>query len=122
VILTPILVVPPMTRATRLILRGLANGPLHGYGIISWIESTSGSPKRIAVATMYSALDRLQREGLVEVDREETMQGRVRRYFRLTESGRASLLAELTGLETELEAAKGRLSSFGSAGGQASTA
>jgi PadR family transcriptional regulator, regulatory protein PadR len=46
------------------------------------------------VGTLYGVLDRLVREGLVEPDRDEIHQGRLRRYYRLTEKGVGTLAAE----------------------------
>lgn len=42
---------------------------------------------RIGAGTLHGALDRLVGEGLVVVDREETVEGRPRRYYRLTDAG-----------------------------------
>jgi DNA-binding PadR family transcriptional regulator len=46
------------------------------------------------VGTLYGVLDRLVAEGLVEPDREEIANGRLRRFYRLTDSGRDALAAE----------------------------
>ena len=51
---------------------------------------------RLAVGTLYAALDRLRDAGLVEVDHEEVVDGRARRYYRLTGAGREALRAEAT--------------------------
>lgn len=98
-----------MNRVSRLILTSLANEPMHGYGIIGWVESTTEPPLRLAVGTLYGALDRLQREALIEPDREEVENGRARKYYRLTDLGQAELLAELQGLERETSTAWERL-------------
>jgi len=49
---------------------------------------------RLAVGTLYDALDRLAAEGLVVADREERVDGRVRRYYRITGAGREALAAD----------------------------
>jgi DNA-binding PadR family transcriptional regulator len=49
---------------------------------------------RLAAGTLYAALDRLTDGGLVEVCGEEIVDGRARRYYRLTDRGRQALRAE----------------------------
>lgn len=100
---------PTMNRVTRLILTALATEPLHGYGIIGWVKSTTKPPLRLAVGTLYGALDRLQRDELIELEREEILNGRARKYYRLTDTGRRALLATLENLETETSTAWSRL-------------
>ena len=81
-----------MQEPTFLILTALAAGPQHGYGIITDAERISGGVTRLQTGTLYMALDRLRSAGLVEPDREEVADGRLRRYYRLTDEG-AALLA-----------------------------
>src|ERR1700728_2403752 len=83
-----------MQEPTFLILTGLAAGPQHGYGIITDAEQISGGVTRLQTGTLYMALDRLRSAGLVEPDREEVADGRLRRYYRLTDEGAALLGAE----------------------------
>jgi DNA-binding PadR family transcriptional regulator len=83
-----------MRRPSFLILSALAPGPLHGYAVIKEVSRLSADRVRLAAGTLYAALDRLSDEGLVEVDREETVDGRLRRYYRLTDRGIAALTAE----------------------------
>ena len=49
---------------------------------------------RPAAGTLYAALDRLAGEGLVETVRQETVNGRARRYYALTREGATALRAE----------------------------
>jgi DNA-binding PadR family transcriptional regulator len=72
----------------------LAAGPQHGYAIITDAGRTSGGVTRLQTGTLYMALDRLCSAGLVEPDREEVADGRLRRYYRLTDEGAALLAAE----------------------------
>jgi PadR family transcriptional regulator, regulatory protein PadR len=65
---------------------------------------------------LYSALDRLRLEGLVTVDREEIVGGRLRRYYRLTPQGGRQLAAEAARFQANAAAALARL---GLAGGMA---
>src|SRR5258708_37642704 len=77
----------PMQEATFLILTSLAAGTQHGYGITADVLEISGGRVRLLAGTLYAALDRLRAEGLIEVDREEVVDGRLRRYYRLTQAG-----------------------------------
>jgi PadR family transcriptional regulator PadR len=86
----------PMREPTYYTLAALLDGPLHGYGIIKRAEQLSDGRVRLAAGTLYAALDRLTDAELVCVDRQEIVQGRARRYFRLTERGHQALHAEAT--------------------------
>jgi DNA-binding PadR family transcriptional regulator len=84
-----------------LILAALAREDLHGYGIMKEVEAQSEGRARLALGTLYGALDRLVQTGAVEVAREERRGGRLRRYYHLTETGADSLRRELE-LQTRL--------------------
>jgi PadR family transcriptional regulator, regulatory protein PadR len=86
----------PMREPTYYTLASLLDGPLHGYGIIKRAEQLSDGHVRLAAGTLYAALDRLADAELVCVDRQVIVQGRARRYFRLTERGHQALHAEAT--------------------------
>ncbi|MEV4113391.1 helix-turn-helix transcriptional regulator [Nonomuraea sp. NPDC049695] len=98
-----------MQEPTFLILTALAAGPQHGYGIITDVVQISGERVRLQAGTLYAALDRLQGEGLVEADREEVVDGRARRYYRLTSEGEARLAAEVERLRHNADTAASRL-------------
>jgi PadR family transcriptional regulator, regulatory protein PadR len=83
-----------MREPTYFVLASLLHGPLHGYGIIKRAESMSGGRVRLATGTLYTALDRLTAEGHVRLVSEETVAGRIRRTYGLTDSGSAALRAE----------------------------
>ncbi len=102
-----------MQEATFLILTALAAGSQHGYGIITDVWEISGGRVRLRAGTLYSALDRLRAADLIEVDREEVVDGRLRRYYRLTPGGSAVLAAEAARLAANAKAALGRLSLAG---------
>jgi DNA-binding PadR family transcriptional regulator len=76
---------------TYLILTVLAAEPLHGYGIARSVSELSGGEVNLRPGTLYGALDRLDQQGLITVDREEAVDGRPRRYYRLSDSGAAAL-------------------------------
>jgi DNA-binding PadR family transcriptional regulator len=78
---------------TFLIMTALAAGAQHGYGIMTDVAQISAGRVKLRAGTLYAALDRLRGDGLVEIDREEIVDGRLRRYYRLTRSG-ARLLAD----------------------------
>ncbi|WP_344862572.1 PadR family transcriptional regulator [Planomonospora alba] len=99
----------PMQEPTFLILTALAAGPQHGYGVISDVAEISGGRVRLRAGTLYAALDRLRSEGLIADDREEVVDGRVRRYYRLTDAGGSRLAAEAERLRRHAEAASARL-------------
>ncbi|WP_433518168.1 PadR family transcriptional regulator [Nonomuraea sp. CA-143628] len=98
-----------MSEPTYFVLAALLDGPSHGYGIIKRAEEQSGGRVRLAVGTLYGALDRLAGDGLIAVDREDTVQGRPRRYYRLTEDGRAAVIKEATRMEQAARVVTGRI-------------
>ena len=83
-----------MREPTYFVLASLLDGPLHGYAIIRRAEHLSGGRVRLATGTLYTALDRLTAEGLVELVSEEIVNGRARRSYGLTPSGSGALRAE----------------------------
>jgi DNA-binding PadR family transcriptional regulator len=107
-----------MQEATFLILTALAEGSQHGYGIIADVAEISAGRLRLRAGTLYTALDRLRSDGLIEVDREEIVDGRLRRYYRLTPAGSRRLAAEAARLHAHATAALRRLGPA-SAGGLA---
>ena len=79
---------------TFFMLTALADEPRHGYGIIQEVERLSEGRTRLRAGTLYAALDRLGEEGLIEIAREEVVDGRLRRYYRLTQVGSSTLEVE----------------------------
>jgi DNA-binding PadR family transcriptional regulator len=98
-----------MQEATFLILTALADRSQHGYGIINEVLDISGSRVRLRAGTLYTALDRLRADGLIDVDREEIVDNRLRRYYRLTPEGGRRLAAEAARLQANAHAAMQRL-------------
>jgi DNA-binding PadR family transcriptional regulator len=99
----------PMQEATFLILTALAESSQHGYGIIQDVAGISGGRVRLRAGTLYTALDRLRADGLIEVNREEVVDNRLRRYYRLTPEGSRRLAAEAARLQANAAAALKRL-------------
>jgi|SRR5215472_19383669 len=84
----------PMREPTFHVLAAMLDGPLHGYGIIRRAHELTDGRVRLAAGTLYAALDRLRDTGLVDIDHEEIVDGRARRYYRLTGAGREALRTE----------------------------
>ena len=99
--------------ATFLILTALAGGSQHGYGIIIDVEQISDRRVRLRAGTLYAALERLRADGLIEVDREEIVDSRLRRYYRLTGTGKEHLAAEAARLHANALVAMSRLDPAG---------
>jgi DNA-binding PadR family transcriptional regulator len=89
-----------MTEQALFILASLAQGELHGYGIARDVEELSDGRVRLTAGTLYGALNRLSDDGLVEPAGERQVQGRRRRYYRLTAAGHAALTAEVERLRS----------------------
>jgi DNA-binding PadR family transcriptional regulator len=102
-------VISPLQEPTFLMLTALASGPLHGYGVIQEVAQLSDGRVRLRPGTLYGALDRLTEQGLVVPEREEVVDGRLRRYYRLTDQGAAVLDLEVQRLRHNATAAAGRL-------------
>jgi DNA-binding PadR family transcriptional regulator len=94
---------------TFLILAALAGGDLHGYGIIKEVEALSDCRVRLSPGTLYGALDRLKNDGLVETAGEERVEGRLRRYYRLTDVGASALQQEIDRQERVSQTARAKL-------------
>jgi PadR family transcriptional regulator, regulatory protein PadR len=78
-----------------LVLRALQLEPMHGWGITERIEQWSESVLQLGQGTLYPALYRLERQGLIRSEWRVTSNNRRARYYRLTASGRARLRHEL---------------------------
>jgi DNA-binding PadR family transcriptional regulator len=99
----------PLREPTFLILTSLAAGAQHGYGVMTDVAQISGGRVRLRPGSLYAALNRLVVEGLVEYDREEIVDGRLRRYYRLTPPGAQRLAAEVDRLSANTAVATRRL-------------
>lgn len=97
-----------MREPTYYVLASLIDGPLHGYGMIKRAEELSGDRVRLTAGTLYGALDRLVDEGLVEVTGEEIVNGRARRYYRLTTDGSQALSQEADRMERAVQVVRSR--------------
>lgn len=96
---------------TFLVLTALAAGPLHGYGLMQAVNVSTDGDVTLRPGTLYTALDRLTVEGLVAIVGEETVDGRPRRYYELTEAGAAALAEAAARLEARAQQARAALAS-----------
>jgi PadR family transcriptional regulator PadR len=108
-----------MTEPAFFVLTALAGGPRHGYGIVTEVAELSGGRVKLKIGSLYGALDRLAGEGLIELEREEPWQGRLRRYYRITDTGRGALAGEADRLAANARLAAVRLGRPGTALGGA---
>jgi transcriptional regulator len=78
-----------------LILKTLARGPKHGYAIARFIEETTGDAFLIEDGSLYPALYRLERRKWVEAEWGVSELGRRAKLYRMTDTGRSQLAAEV---------------------------
>jgi transcriptional regulator len=77
-----------------LILKTLALTPLHGYGIGQRIEQMSGGVFRVTLGSLYPALQRLEKDALIDAEWKASENNRRARYYRITPAGRRRLSVE----------------------------
>jgi len=77
-----------------LILKTLAAGSLHGYGIAQRILTFSKEVLQVQQGSLYPALHRLERKGLVTAEWQETESKRMAKFYSLTAQGKKQLTAE----------------------------
>lgn len=111
--------VQPLGESAFWILTALAAGRQHGYAILRAAAEASGDSVRLKATTLYTALERLEADGLVEQAGDEVVDGRTRRYFRLTVAGAGRLRSETELLDAKLKAARSGLRRFRPARGMA---
>lgn len=110
-----------MREPTFLILTALADSAQHGYGIMTDVAAMSRGRVKLRAGTLYAALNRLLGDGIVDVDREEIVEGRLRRYYRLTPAGAEVLAAEAERLSDNAKFATTRLRKLRSGGATAAS-
>ena len=87
-----------------LILRAMLFGPIHGHAIAKSIERTSQDVLRVDHDSLYPALQRLERRGLVSAKWGTSENNRRARFYRLTAAGRRALAPETSKWERLSEA------------------
>jgi PadR family transcriptional regulator PadR len=78
-----------------LVLKALQLEPMHGWGITERIEQWSESVLQLGQGTLYPALYRLERQGVIRSEWQVTANNRRARYYSLTRTGRRQLSDEL---------------------------
>jgi transcriptional regulator len=79
-----------------LILKALSWGPLHGLGVLRWLETTTRDRLQIEEGALYPALHRLEQRGWLDAEWDLTERGRKAKFYRLTAAGRKQLAAEVS--------------------------
>lgn len=82
----------PQAALELLILKTLAIGPRHGFGIVLHIEQSSSELLRVEEGSLYPALHRLEKDRLIEAEWQTTEKGRRARIYSLTRDGRKRLV------------------------------
>jgi transcriptional regulator len=87
---------PGLIRGTLdlLILKALSTGEKHGYAVSEWIESVTDGHLLVEEGTLYPALHRLERRGLVSAEWGLSDNNRKAKYYGLTRAGRQGLREE----------------------------
>jgi PadR family transcriptional regulator, regulatory protein PadR len=78
-----------------LILKTVAHGPIHGYGIAQRILVVSKETLQVQQGSLYPALHRLERKGLLKSEWGESGNGPMAKYYVLTAEGRKHLQEEM---------------------------
>lgn len=84
----------PQGTLDLLILQIVSLGPVHGYSIAQRMQQVSRDALQVPQGSLYPALHRLQRRGLLSAEWKQTETGREAKYYRLTVKGRTQLIAE----------------------------
>jgi PadR family transcriptional regulator PadR len=77
-----------------LILKVVALGPIHGYGISQRIRQISEDVLQVQQGSLYPALHRLEKRGWIEADWGESENSRQAKFYRLSSKGKKQLAEE----------------------------
>jgi transcriptional regulator len=80
-----------------LVLKTLSWGPMHGYGIASWIEHATGDVLRVEEGSLYPALYRMTRKGWIRGEWGVSENNRRAKFYQLTAEGRRQFREQTTG-------------------------
>lgn len=83
-----------MSEQTYLVMLALADSPRHGYAVAHEVKTLSDGRVALGAGTLYGVLDRLVERGWAQMSDEVVVDGRLRRYYRLTDEGLAQVSAE----------------------------
>src|ERR1051325_5846787 len=92
-----------MTRAIDLlqgtldliVLKALSWGPMHGFGLARWIQTTTEDTLQVEEGSLYPALYRMENRAWIKAQWALTENGRRAKYYKLTPAGKRQLSAEL---------------------------
>src|SRR5579863_4259515 len=87
-----------------MILRSLLREPMHGYALVQHIKQRSNDFLQVEEGSLYPALQRLLREGLLKADWETSASNRKVRTYRVTPAGKKHLEREVSSFEQMVEA------------------
>ncbi|MEM8863228.1 MAG: PadR family transcriptional regulator [Chloroflexota bacterium] len=87
-----------------LILKSLAGGARHGYGVAKWIQLTTDDALKIEEGSLYPALHRMQKHGWLESEWGLSESNRKAKYYKLTRTGRAQLKREVNSWQQMVQA------------------
>ena len=87
-----------------LILKTLSWGPMHGLGVLRWIERVTERRLQIEEGALYPALHRLEERGWLDAEWGVTDRNRKAKFYRLTTAGRRQLAAEVSRWSTYADA------------------
>ncbi|MGH7574433.1 MAG: PadR family transcriptional regulator [Longimicrobiales bacterium] len=82
-----------------LVLKRLSWGPMHGYGIASWIEGVTNDVLRVEEGSLYPALYRMVRKGWIKGEWGVSENNRRAKFYRLTRKGRRQFREQAKGWE-----------------------
>jgi PadR family transcriptional regulator PadR len=77
-----------------LILKSLARGPMHGYGVAEWIHNTSQQVLRVEEGALYPALHKLELRGVLSAKWGASENNRRAKFYQLTAEGKKRLTSE----------------------------
>lgn len=102
----------PLTPTEFQVLLALAEGERHGYALMQEVRTQTNGQIRLGPGTLYTLLDRLLTNGIIEESprRPEQNEDQRRRYYRLSRLGKKVLEAEAQRLEALIRSARRRLS------------
>lgn len=78
-----------------LVLKALSLAPMHGWGISERIQTLSRDALQVGQGSLYPALYRLEKQGLVSSEWRSTENNREAKYYKLTAAGRRTLGTEI---------------------------
>jgi PadR family transcriptional regulator PadR len=94
----------PQGTLDLLMLKVIALGPVHGYGIAQRLEQVSRGVVQVPEGSLYPALHRLENRGLLAADWKETETGREAKFYRLTRKGLKQLENETANWQRLIDA------------------